>query len=353
MGHRTLVVVLFVTVLFGSCTTPGPEDDDAYTVEFFNNNAQHYYDGGDYTRAMQQFEKALELEPSNEVALLGQAWCQVFLAEGNILRGDPLAADLLERARDSFAALSEEDLDQNQYKVDLGFGKVHVLYGDLYTARVDLIKSELVHRPEGDPLAGTLRTTEAQRLESYTQARVLFESVLANEDDPGARDNLTALIQLARIAVIQKDYAGALLYAERYRQQVRRSKELWVRSMKDFPEDKPIWEMKLAGAVAKEVEVLDLIANAYYKLGQLELARDELDRLLLLDPYRTDAYLNRGILRQSLGDARGALEDFQEFMRRAAGLDLEYTDHRVIEATRRIMAIEKELGLQSSVPDAE
>ena len=54
--------------------------------------------------------------------------------------------------------------------------------------------------------------------------------VLDAKGSPGARDNLTALLELARIAVIYKNYQDALTYAQNYLDQVERSKKAWVRS---------------------------------------------------------------------------------------------------------------------------
>ncbi len=350
--HHFLLIALLFPVLT-SCSSPGVSEDEQYTVDFHNNNAQHYYEGGHYTRALQQFERALELDDDDERALLGRAWCLLLISEGDILRGDSIADDFLEEARDAFMDLNARGLGESQFKVDLGTAKIHALYGDLYTTRIRNLQEELKHRHPGDPLHKALADAEQAAEQSYFEAKTLFEKVLNNDKVPGARDNLTALLQLARLAVLRKDFARALLYAEQYREQVRRSKDLWVRSLKQFPEDRVIWEAKLAGAVSKEVEVLDLIANAYFKIGQYELAKEELDRLLRLDPYRTDAYLNRGILHQKLAQPRLALDDFNSFMSRAAELDMSPEDNRVIEATRQIMAIEKTLGMESSIPDPE
>ncbi len=353
MRRQTLFLIVLLLPVLASCASPGASDDEQYTVEFHNNNAQHYYEGRHYTRALLQFEKALELDDDDEKALLGRAWCLLLIAEGDILRGDTIGDDYLEEARGAFEDLNQRDLDEHQFKVDLGTAKTHALYGDLYSARVANLQTELKRRPPGDPLGAALATAENAARQCYIDAQVIFKKVLEDDTAPGAKGNPTALIQLARIAVIHKDFADALVYAEQYREQVRRSKDLWVRSLKQFPEDRVIWEIKLAGAVTKEVEVLDLIANAYFKLGQFQLAKEELDRLLLLDPYRTDTYLNRGILNQKLGANRQALADMKKFMSRAAELDLDAADDRVIEATKRIMALEKELGLESSIPDPE
>ena len=46
-------------------------------------------------------------------------------------------------------------------------------------------------------------------------------------------------------------------------------------------------------------------------MGQLELAQDDIDRALMLDPDRPDALLERGILRQRRNDRSGARDDWE------------------------------------------
>ncbi|MEN8151342.1 MAG: tetratricopeptide repeat protein, partial [Planctomycetota bacterium] len=257
--------------------------------------------------------------------------------------------DTLEMAETAFLQLLEDDHEENQFKIELGLGMVYVLYGNLYARRARLIESRVTDRGASSSETQAIQTSLAQRDAEYKKAQGYFKSVLVKKDIPAAKNNLTALLQLANIKVIQHDYPEALVYAERYLSEVERSKNRWVQATVRFPRDKQIWEAKLAGAVTKEVEVRDVIANILYKLGRLELAEKELTQVIFLSPERGDAYLGRGIVRDELGRKEDALGDYKEFMIRAARLDLYHDDPRVLKATQRIIELEKELGLPSSI----
>ena len=346
---------LALLVFFAGCGMLTPDEEppeEQRTIEFYNHNAQAYYDGRDYLRSWQQFEKSLELEPDNETALLGRAWALLLLSEGRISDNSKEADDSLVLAKDAFDGLKEYDFGKNNYKVALGLGKVHVLFGDLYNYRVRLYEQDLIHFSAGDSRHGAIEKARMARENEYNLASIQFNSVLTEKENPEADDNLTALIQLARISVYKTEYGAGMLYAGRYLEQVRRSKELWVDSITRYPRDKALWELKLARAVGKEIEVRDLIANTLFKLGQLEQAESELDHVLLLAPDRGDAYLNRGIVREKLGKLLPAVYDYRKFFELARRIDMDPSDPRAMEAAKRLTRVEKELGMRPTVdPD--
>ena len=346
-----LAAFLLLPLSSGCASTDGANQEG--TAEFYNLNAQRFYDGGHYGQALHQFRKALAEAPKNKTALLGQAWSLLFLAESEILGGRAAGGERIQDALAAFEEIENVDFGRNDYKVTLGLGKSHVLLGDLYQARADNLKKELARRPAGDARAAAVVRAEKQAREEYDLAENLFFEVLGEKDNPDARDNLTALIHLARLAVLDERYGDSLLHAERYLEQVRRSKGLWLDAIARFPEDEAIWEARLAWAVAKEIEVRDLIANTYYKLGHLEKAETELDHVILLSPDRPDPYLNRAILRQELGKKREAVGDLRAFLVRAAELEVTEEDTRVLEAARRLISLERELGLPLSDREAE
>jgi regulator of sirC expression with transglutaminase-like and TPR domain len=51
------------------------------------------------------------------------------------------------------------------------------------------------------------------------------------------------------------------------------------------------------------------------KLSQLDLAQQDVSQALLLDPDNADGLLERGILRQRMGDATGARTDWERAQR--------------------------------------
>ena len=64
---------------------------------------------------------------------------------------------------------------------------------------------------------------------------------------------------------------------------------------------------------------IDSRALAYYRLGRIEEALSDLDRVLSRDPGMTESRYLRGVIRSHSGDAEGAKEDL-EVVRRASPL---------------------------------
>ena len=96
--------------------------------------------------------------------------------------------------------------------------------GDLYIRRSELLREQAKRRPEGDPRGSAADRAEVEGKNHYRESENQFRRVLDWPDIPAASDNLTALIQLARLANLRHDYQEALLFGERYLEQVRRSK---------------------------------------------------------------------------------------------------------------------------------
>jgi tetratricopeptide (TPR) repeat protein len=342
-------VALAVLLALAACAVPELESEE-HDANFYNLNAQRYYDGGQYQRALQQFDKALEKEPGDLTARLGRAFSLLQLAEGQLRARQPEGAENVQLAMAALEELAPDVPDSQAFKVELGLGQAHARMGDLYENRANLLAAQADLRPAGGPEVVALEEARGKAYEHREQAAAHFHSVLGTEENKPAQSDLTSLIELARLAVIKRRYEEAYLYATRYLDQVRRSKDLWSESIRRFPEDRAIWEAKLAGAVYKEVEVRDLLANVLYKLGRLEEAKGELERLILLSPERGDAYLNRAIISEELGQKAEAVEDLKAFLVRAAEIEMDPSDPRAVEATRRLMRLESELGLEPTIP---
>lgn len=351
MTDRTLraVLTLLVATLLAGCASPDAPEEQR-NAEFYNHNAQRLYDGGHYRQALDQFEKALRIEPSNPVALLGRSWSRLLLGEAQTLSNETEGPQNIQVALQEFQDLKGKRFRKDNYKVALGMGTAHALLGDLYRKRKEMLQAEADRRAESEARQVKIAEADRQMIAEYTQAETLFHQVLSNKEEAGAQDNLVALIRLAYISAYRNRFADALLYAERYLEQVRRSKELWVESIRKYPEDKAIWEIRLAGAVQKEVTCRDFLAQSLIELGRWEAAEDEFDHVILLDPDYGDAYLRRGIVRDKLGKKQEALQDFHSFLVRAAELDLRPEDPRVMEAVRVRDRIREELGLEPEKP---
>ena len=64
-------------------------------------------------------------------------------------------------------------------------------------------------------------------------------------------------------------------------------------------------------AIAPDADVYDYRGRANWLLGNLELAMNDFDKAIELNPEQVSAYIYRGIIHTSLGNLKDAIEDFQ------------------------------------------
>src|SRR5215831_7872481 len=125
-----------VSTALAGCNSLSSENEGQLAT--YLDNAEQYFDGAQFGNAFQQWGKALELDPENEGARLGQAMCQYQAGrEENVAALKPLT-DATER----FEKLSKQDLGKMQWKVDLGLALVHLRWCDLYDRKMRKIAED-------------------------------------------------------------------------------------------------------------------------------------------------------------------------------------------------------------------
>ena len=331
MGRVRTALALTIAALAAACAS-APEEEERLAVEVYLHNAQGYVDGGHHDQALAQFRQALKVDPGNRKALLGEAFSLLYLGQEE----NPSAGARILEAAERIDRLSPDAYGENGWKVLLGQGMVHARLADLWERKAEL------RRQEPDSPDGRKETDEARanRDRERAEAERAFREVLRQEE-PLARDNLTALFYLATASALRArapaDYDAALGYFRRYEVQVERSKRLWVESAKRDPEMKAAYEAKLHGAERQEIELRDLVANVHFKRRDHEASVGELNRILALDPDRATAYLNRGRNQEELGRFGAAADDYNKFLRLT---DLPPDSPAVVEAAERMKACE-------------
>ena len=119
---------------------------------------------------------------------------------------------------------------------------------------------------------------------------------------------------------------------------MEKSKELWIEAAARFPKERPVYEAKLDGAERQEAELRDLMGNVLFKLGRMDDAKSQLDKVIVLDEDRASAYLNRGLIYHEKGDWDRARADYTEFLARSG---LPESDPTMREATSRLLEVEE------------
>jgi len=281
-------------------------------AETYLHNAQGYAEGGHHDQALDQFRRALELDPGNRKALLGEATCLYWLGSGET----QAAGRTIQEAEEKASALDPDDFGNQAWKVRLTSGMIQARLAELWTRKAAYARA---HPSSGETTAqAEVREAEEAAARHDRAAVELLVAVLAEEDEPLARNNLTALVLLASRSALRasttEGYDEALGFFRRYEAELKRSKSLWVAMKKQQPDMAEIYDRKLRGAEAQEVGLRDLMANILFKRKEHEASISELDQVLAIDPRRSRAWLARAQNNEELGRWGDAADDYRRFL---------------------------------------
>lgn len=327
---RTAVALVLVVAL-AACNSLSSENEGQLSL--YLENAAGYYEAGQYERAIQQWQQALVIDGGNDQARLGQA--MAYLQKGRF--ESPDSVGFLVEAEKRLGVLRHEDLEEGQWKAELGFALAQERWCELYERK--LRKLDLDAEAGQQPDQQTIDTSRREFESHLAAAEASFRSVLSGEEKE-ARDKLTCWLGLARVAAWRDDLPKALEYAHLYETQIVRSKRLWKDAIEKYPREAALYQSKLSGAELQEGELRDLIGICYFKLGQLDKAEDELTKVITLFPQRAPAYLNRGIVREARGDLDLARGDYKRFL---VLTELPESDPAILEAEKRMAGVKAKL----------
>jgi tetratricopeptide (TPR) repeat protein len=327
MNRLAAPIALLAAAAAAACAMDDPE---SLGTQVYVHNAQEYMDGNHYDQALAQWRRALELEPDNRKALLGEASCLYWLGTG----GSPVSGEYILEAEEKAERLDADSYGTNGWKVLLTQGLISARLSDLWGLKAELAKKNVAAGLTGAEDA--LRTAEGNRDRYLATAMARFEAVLATEDEPFAKNNLTSLFFLASRGALRArtpaEYERPLEWFRRYAVEVDKSKKLWAEMKKKEPDLAEVYQAKLQMAEKQELELRDLVANIYFKLRRHEDSIAELDRVIALDPYRAGAFLARGQNQEELGRFGAAADDYRRFLMLT---DLAPDSPLVLEASER------------------
>lgn len=340
-SRRAPAVLLALAAALASPACASDEGDEDLGVQTYLHNAQGYAEGGHYDQALTQFRRALALDASNRKALLGEATCLYWLGTAET----PAGGRAIQEAEAKFAALDPSRFGENAWKVHLGRGMVHARLAELWDRKARRAAQEA---EAGDPAAALLlKEAEGQREKADALAAADFRAVLADVEQPLAKNNLTALLFLAsRSALRATDAEGfqeAMGYFQRYEVELTKSRQLWEEMKKREPSLADLYQQKLQSALRQEVELRDLMANLHFKRRDHEASIRELDRVLQIDPWRAAAFFNRGRNEEEMGRFGAAADDYRRFLK---ATDLPPSSALVLEASDRMARCEERVRLR-------
>jgi tetratricopeptide (TPR) repeat protein len=332
-----LRAALALGAVLAAAACSSDDDRENLGVETYLHNAQGYVEGGHFEQAVIMFRRALEIDPYNKKALLGEATTLYWLG----LKESPGAGAAIEEAGAKVDRLDAEGYGDNAWKVHLTHGMVHARLSELWGRKAEADRKLTEGEGGGEAAAAE---ADRKRESEADVATASFKRVLAAEDQPLARNNLSALFYLARQGCLRakspEDYVEPVGYLRRYEEEVGKSKKLWATMMKKEPDLAEVYRAKLKSAEAQEIELRDMVANILFKQRRHEESIVELDKVIALDPYRAAAFFNRGRNHEELGHFGAAADDFRRFLMLT---DLSPTSALVVEAAQRKEKCEKAL----------
>jgi tetratricopeptide (TPR) repeat protein len=283
------------------------EKQRAFDVHY--QNAQYWYDAGDFNRARQQAHRALAIDGGDRELLLLLGW--IHLKRGTL-------EDVYEAERYLDQVAGGGLFRPRWYKATLGLGLALRRQGDYLRETAERMEREEI-RPASskDPKEEVARLRRRAE-EKYAKAvELLEETVTLDPLDP----HPLALDNLQQLHALRGEAERSLACGTRFVEQARASRQFWTRKLEEpnlSAEDERVARQRLAENLVREVESRGLAANLLFKNGRFAEAAVELDALLSLDPDRPEEYYNRARCRGELGEKEGAVADLQEFLRRTS-----------------------------------
>jgi len=314
------------------------DDPDAQEIDVYLHNAQGYMEQAHYDQALDQFRKALVIDPANKKALLGEvgSLCNLGMME------TPVGARAIQEAETKVAILEPEEYGEGGWKVKLLRGQIHARLAELWGRKEEAARKR-TESGEGD-FAKDLEEARTNRMRHEAITRPDFLAVLAAVDQDFANQNITALFYLARSVAFRAqsdgEYDEALGYFERFQKVIEDSKSLWTKMKKQEPENASIYEGKYKNAITVEINLRDIKATIHFKKRDHEKSIEELDKIIALDPFRWQAYLTRAQNQEELGRFGAAADDYNRFIKYT---DLGPTSQAVIEASERMARCEEKV----------
>lgn len=270
--------------------------DEERMLAQYEGNARQYYEGGQYERAIQQAQRALELDSGNETARLVLAWSH--------LQRD--TRDDVWNAEPIFRKLSGGFFSKENREAVLGHGFALRRQGDFLAAAAE--------RAAKESPPSTVERLREQAGEKYEEATGRLKRAYAL--DPEATDALAALQQ---IYALQGNYAESIRYGEQYVAAAAKSWPFWEKQIlrTDISaEEERVVRARYESSRRKEIASRSLLASCQFKQEKYPLALTELDTVLQLDPDRVEEYFNRALCREKIGELIGAVQDMETFLKK-------------------------------------
>ena len=296
-------------------------------------NAYYYMELGEVDRAIGQAEKALELDPGNELFLL-------IYGRGYLYRG---TAPDIQRSIDALRAIRDmEEVDDWRYHSTLGMALERK--GILYEEAAEGVASGERATDADDPIA---RASElrAEAEGYYREARDHFlEAIDPETGRTGETEPLNGLVRVSGLL-------GELDEAVKWSEELLSSIESAERLLEDELQT-PNLDADREGSIFRslrsfrnlEIKARLALANIEYRRENYEQAAEQLDIVTVMAPDLEQAYSQRAQALFEMGDYRRAKDSIQRYIELRATGDGALTDPAVKRAFELSEACDRALS---------
>lgn len=274
MQAFSLALCVLATAVLGCGQTTREILLEREQVKFHTTNAQGYLDNGDWARAKQQAEKALDIDAgyAKARAILGFTYFQMAAARDHETERD-LVEDLLEEAEEAMLAVTRdaEKTDVSVFKSYYGLGLVHQFRWERANAEAETVKRSL---EAADPAVSPadLRTLQDEVTKHVDLAvRYYHNSLLTSmQRFDGAREALIkALYYRGRLQPRGRDYDRALELADDYLDKARTDAQVLREDIPKIESDANLSEAQKGQAKLRVEARLRALSN--YRVRMLDM----------------------------------------------------------------------------------
>ena len=321
-------------------------------------NAQQYYTGGEYERAKDQWTRYLESDPEDFNARAGVAFCDYWIGIRALARGDiSRGRSLLEASETAFKTLWDGRLEETtagsteqteaQWRAALGLalarrglGEADDQFAKNRRMAAESLAMDDPEREKGVKAAAAMRE---RRDRNWQASLSILEKLAAMQDaSPDAIVNLAELyVLLDRWDDAEREFLRYLALAE---STLAARRELFAKLPEQYKDERSLsiatqeLERIIESNVDKQVNVLVTLGGIFWEKGDYGRSLDHLARAHDLRPERLDLLVKMAQCEGNLKEYAHAVELLDDFIRKNAERDSQWTGTRDLSQAYRLKA---------------
>ncbi|MEZ5977065.1 MAG: tetratricopeptide repeat protein [Planctomycetota bacterium] len=303
MPSRRLRALPLAALLVAACQSDKAKVDPEALHDMHVGTALAHYDLGDMPRALDQAQRALEIEPDDKAMLLLGGWCYMRMGS---------TQDLVQ-AQSIFLGVEKKFPDDLRAKLGTAKTSERLALINEQTAK-DVESGKRL--PVGATVADEVTRLRKESKRLYGMAEDRYRMLVETKSE-----NIEALNGMVRITGLTGRPEESLTYAGRLIEELDKQRVFYARQLERRemqPSEEQSYRKLERDATTLLIDTRELAANLHFDLGRPSLALAHLDAAIELDPKdRPDLYAQRAQVYMALDSPARALEDLDLFIARS------------------------------------